>query len=237
MKEINLNRLKLKTFIKQDVLDYCLLNNINPNNITELYLSDNQLTDITGIKLFKNLKDLYLWRNNITDISILKDLNKLEYLWLDNNKINMNRIDLKSLELKTFTEQNAKDYCHLKDINIQNIISLDLNDNRLTDISGIKIFENLQYLDLGINKFKDISVIKYLNNLKILNISYNNEIKDISVLKYLINLEDLNISRLELESDQIQHIESLKNLKYLWGLKGFKDISVLKQLNKNIKII
>jgi len=149
-----------------------------------------------------------------------------------------NKIHLKNLDLKTFTKQDAIDYCILNNINIEDIISLDLSsNNRLTDISGIKIFENLQYLDLGINKFKDISVIKYLNNLKILNISYNNEIKDISVLKYLINLEDLNISRLELESDQIQHIESLKNLKYLWGLKGFKDISVLKQLNKNIKII
>ena len=80
MKEIDLNKLKLKTFSEQDVLDYCQINNINPDNITELDLGNNKLTDISGIKLFKNLIYLYLWRNNITDITVLKDLNKLEYI-------------------------------------------------------------------------------------------------------------------------------------------------------------
>ena len=147
MKEINLNRLKLKTFIKQDVLDYCLLNNINPNNITELYLSDNQLTDITGIKLFKNLKELYIHSNLIKDISVLKDLNKLE--------------------------------------------TLILNNNQLTDVS----------------------VLQNLNKLEILNINY-----------------------LELESNQIIYIKSLKNLKFLGCINGFKDMSVINQLPNNIEI-
>ena len=148
MNEINLNNLQLKTFTEQDAFDYCLLNNLNPDNITELTLNSNELTDISGIKLFKNLKDLYLWRNNITDITVLKDLNKLEYLWLDSNKI-----------------------------------------------------------------------------------------KDISVIQYLKNLERLNIVELELKSDQIEYIKSLKNLKTLYCREGFKDMSVLNQLNNNIKVI
>ena len=80
MKEIKLRGLKLKTFTEQNVEDYCLLNNINPLDIKELNLSSNELTDISGVKLFKNLKQLDLFNNKIKDISSVKDLNKLKYL-------------------------------------------------------------------------------------------------------------------------------------------------------------
>jgi len=56
MKEINLNNLKLKTFTEQDVKDYCLLNNINPDNIKTLLLSNNELTDISGSDYLKILR-------------------------------------------------------------------------------------------------------------------------------------------------------------------------------------
>ena len=147
-KIISLNNLQLKTFTEQDVLDYCSINNINSDNITVLDLSHNELTDIFGIKLLKNLKDLYISYNNITNISNLKYLNKLEYLFLNNNQIT------------------------------------------------------------------DISVFPYLNKLKY-----------------------LNIGNLELYSDQIKYIKFLNNLKKLYSSKGFKDILVLNQLNKNIEII
>jgi len=40
-----------------------------------------------------------------------------------------------------------------------------------------------------------------------------------------------------LESDQIQYIKFLNNLKELISINRFKDMSVLKRLNMNIKII
>ena len=127
--------------------------------------------------------------------------------------MDINKINLRFIQLKTFTEQDAEDYCQINNINPDNITQLYLYNNELTDISGIKIFKNLEVLDLDYNQIKDISVIK---NLK--------------------NLEYLNIRDLELESDQIQYIKLLNNLKTLWCEKGFKDISVLKQLNSNIKL-
>ena len=125
----------------------------------------------------------------------------------------MNILILNNLELKTFTEQDALDYCLLNNINSDNITELYLHNNELTDITGVKLFKNLKELYIS-----------------------NNEIKDISVIKYLKDLEYLDITNLKLESDQIQYINSLKNIKELRCYKGFKDMSVLDKLNKNIII-
>ena len=170
MNYLNLQYLKLKTFTEQDALDYCQINNLNPNDITVLYLYNNELTDITGIKLFKNLEKLYLNNNELINISVLKNLNKLKILILTNNKLT------------------------------------------------------------------DISIVKYLKNLEILYLK-NNEITDISIIMNFKNLKTLDITNLQLESDQIQYINSCKNLEKLYCLKGFKDMNIINQLNKNIKAI
>ena len=141
----------------------------------------------------------------------------------------MNKINLNFLELKTFTEQNILDYCQINNINPNDIKELYLSFNKLTDISGIKPFKNLEKMALMENQLTDISIIQYLNELEVLYIS-SNQITDISVLKYLNKLEFLDIRNLNLESDQIPYIKNLKNIKELWCDKGFKDMSVLNQL-------
>ena len=143
----------------------------------------------------------------------------------------MNKIDLNSLQLKIFTEQDALDYCSINNINPDDITELYLGWNELTDISGIRLFKNLKKLWLNENKITDISDLKDLKTL----IIAINKIKDISVLKYLNNLEFLNIKDLKLKSDQIEYIKLLKNLEILYSPRGFKDMSVLNQL-KNVKI-
>ena len=118
-----------------------------------------------------------------------------------NNKMNIKNtkfIDLSNLQLKTFTEQDASDYCLLNNIDSNNIIELTLYKNQLRDISGIKLFKNLEILYL-----------------------HYNEIKDISALKDLNKIERLSIEYLKLESDQIQYIKSLKNLKELFFFRSF----------------
>ena len=147
----------------------------------------------------------------------------------------MKKIFLDSLKLKTFTEQNALDYCSINNINSDDITELFLSFNQLTDISGIKLFKNLQQLFLQNNKIEDISVIQNLNKLADISLR-NNKIKDISVIQYLTEIKYLNIGNLELESDQIKYIKSLNNLETLYCYKGFKDMKIIKQLNKNIEI-
>jgi len=148
----------------------------------------------------------------------------------------MNKIDLGNLKLKVFTEQDVIDYCFLNNLNINKITELDLSVNQLTDISVLKHLKKLELLSIENNKITDISALKDLKNIRELNIS-NNQIKDISVIQNFKELETLDIESLKLESDQIQYIKNLKNLNELWSRSGFKDISVLNKLNKNINII
>ena len=124
-----------------------------------------------------------------------------------------NELNLSQLKLKTFTEQDTSDYCLLNNLNPSNIILLDLSINELTDISGIRLFKNLEILWLDYNFIKDISVIQYLKNLK-----------------------ELSIQNLELKSDQIRYINSLKNLETLFYINGFKNMSFIDKLN-DIKIL
>ena len=148
--------------------------------------------------------------------------------------MNITIIYLNNLKLKTFKEQDAEDYCSINGINRLDITELYLYKNQLIDISGIKLFKNLEILQLRQNELTDISVLKNLNKLKILSLG-NNPITDISVIQYLTELRSLNIENLK--SDQIKYIKSLKNLKELLCKDGFKNMNVLKQLNNNINII
>ena len=92
MNKINLRNLELKTFTEQDVLDYCLLNNLIPENIKILDLSFNKLKKISGIKLFKNLEILIVGYNKITNLSFLNNLNKLIYIDIDGLKLKSDQI-------------------------------------------------------------------------------------------------------------------------------------------------
>ena len=59
------------------------------NNITELYLHYNELTDISGIKLFKNLKLLNIVYNKIKDISVIQYLKNLIFLNINGFRIRL----------------------------------------------------------------------------------------------------------------------------------------------------
>ena len=166
----------------------------------------------------------------------------------------MKFIDLENLQLKTFTESDALDYCQLNNINPLNITELYLSYNELTNISGIKLFKNLEILSLEKNQLTDISVIQNLKNLKLLDINYtkiknisvlknlnkledlnisNNQITDISVIQHLNNLERLDIVNLELESDQFKYINSLLKILKLYGV--LMDLKICQQLKNLIK--
>ncbi len=225
-------------------------------DITDVYMENNQIKDLSGIEKLTNLKQLNLCGNELKDISELKNLANLESIDLSHNEISdistlKNLTNLKKLNLgnnKVRDVSALSNLTNLQELNLGYISyhgfetpDPEANYNEIGDISTLKNLTNLQTLNLGYTKIKDISGLKGLSNLKTLNLS-SNQISDISSvvnelneLKELSNLSDLNLSTNEISD--ISELNKLTNLKTL-NLDGNKirNINTLKGLN-NLQIL
>ncbi len=125
------------------------------------------------------------------------------------------------------------DYNKINDITgieiLNNLKILHLNGNYLEKLEPISSLYSLKELELERNLIADISPLKNLTQLEKLNLN-ENKIANISPLKNLINLKSLNIEKNNIF--EISSINSLKNLKFL-HLKDNKisDIYALSNLN------
>ena len=100
--------------------------------------------------------------------------------------------------------------------NLLGITSLDLEDELITDITGIEKFTNLHELNLSNNKIEDMSLLARLKNLTKLDVSHNS-FEDATFLESLTALKDLNIgynSVLTMES--LQGLVNIEKLDISW---------------------
>ncbi|MEG4839934.1 leucine-rich repeat domain-containing protein [Microcoleus sp. B9-D4] len=139
---------------------------------------------------------------------------------------------------------------------LSSMTELDLNRNRITDISFVGWLTNLTTLDLGENEITDISFLGSLTNLTTLDLSYN-LITDISFLGSLTNLTTLhlnnnrisdfsflgsltNLTTLHLNNNRItdfSFLGSLTNLTTLYlGHNRITDFSILGSLTNLTKL-
>ena len=117
---------------------------------------------------------------------------------------------------------------------LEEITYLSCNNKSIEDISGIENFENLETLYLGVNRISNLEKLKSLYKLKRLFMGYNcvnnleqiasltnlewiyfedNEITDISPISSLVNLETVDLSGNKISD--ISVLSGLKHLKYL----------------------
>jgi internalin A len=97
--------------------------------VTELYLANNQLTDVTGLEKLTQLKDLSIVGTQVTDVRGLEKLTKLERLELQDNQLT----SVKGLE------------------NLTQLETLALDDNKLTSVKGLEKLTQLIGLTLENN--------------------------------------------------------------------------------------
>ncbi len=118
-------------------------------------------------------------------------------------------------------KNNGLQHSHTKLTRINEIIGLhhykDLrifsgHSNKILDLTGIEVLDNLEELVLNHNQIKNIMPLKFLKNLKYLDLSYN-EIENIKPLIILENLEHLDLSYNNIKN--IDLLGNLKNLKFL----------------------
>jgi len=154
----NLTGLRIDNFIehvrnnKIDIVKLIAEHSCNYESLRYVSIDDNLISDVSGLKNFKNLSSLLLPKNDINDISPLSNLGKLEMLDLSCNRIS--NISVLS--------------------NLRNLRSLNLSGNkRIRIISSISSLLNLENLNLSGNNILDISPIRSLNNLFILDLRFN----------------------------------------------------------------
>ncbi|XP_076458141.1 uncharacterized protein LOC143291891 [Babylonia areolata] len=192
----------LEKFRKLRVLDLsgnhiCKLQHLDFNqDLRDLKLYDNKISKLEGLGSLKELCNLQLQHNQIESLGKgLSGQKKLKCLRLDSNRLS--KLDTSEL------------------VSCVSLTSLDLSNNRLTNLSAISYLPNLEELfaagnglqkltdlhrckklteiDLSRNRLSDLSAISGLPALQILDVS-DNQLKSVTSLGKLKSLEDLNLS-------------------------------------------
>ncbi|CAL6021965.1 leucine-rich_repeat domain-containing protein [Hexamita inflata] len=181
-------------------------------NLTELDLSENNISDISSIYKLKNLKKINLSINRIADISALKYL-----LYLTHLNLQVNQLTSYTLALPNLIELRLRDN-KLQDIyGLQyspKLESLNLFNTEATDLRTIphQLF-SLKLLYLSSNSITEISYLSNFVDLKILYLSYNYYLSNIGPLKFCTQLTELYI--FETRVADIWPLQYLENLKIL----------------------
>ncbi len=177
-------------------------------NLQVLFLSLQNISDISPLATLTNLKELSLNQNRlIKDISPLANLTELEYLDIFGNLIKdlsplANLIKLKYLNLRYNEEIN--DISALK--NMTQLVDLKMAAASITDLAPLNNLTKLQILWFTNCGVEDISPLSSLTNIVDLKLSFANII-DISPLARMEKLEWL-----ALEKNKISNLSPLQNL-------------------------
>lgn len=150
--------------------------------LKNLYLDDNNISDISSLNKIKNLAFVSIKNNKITTLeNCFAESGEIFALDLSGNQI----VDTKGLEkLEEITYLTLADN-QISDIsNLPNhIFDADFSNNQIQDINSLlKVKDSLYNLNLENNKISDISCLKQIPNLQIVDIRYN-KISDISVFQ------------------------------------------------------
>ncbi len=197
-------------------------------NVTELWLHDNQISDISPLSGLRKLMVLDLYSNEISDISPLVELMNLTELGVGKNDISDISLFARLTNLRGLGLNNNQ----ISDISplaeLTNLGGLNLYDNQISDISPLAELSNLTDLYLDSNQINDITPLGELTNLRSVSLR-SNQISDMSALGRLTNLRVLS-----LESNQISDLSILvgfTNIEYLYlGKNPISDISPLAEL-------
>jgi Leucine-rich repeat (LRR) protein len=140
--------------------------------------------------------------------------------------------DMASLISLDIENSNIKDLSGLE--NAINLQTLNLDNNQISDISCIENLKNLNELDLSNNLIHDITSLSELNNLSKLKLR-NNPLNDLSPLESLSSLIFLDLSHTNIYN--ISFLNSLINIQELFLYDNhIYDISSISNL-KNLKYL
>ena len=203
----------------------------NVATITQLNLTYDGITNLSGLEFATNLRALDLTGNTITDITPLQHLHNLTDVSLRMNKASV-MPDLTPLAGTPVKSLNlvADDYgtqpdkmaglaqlTSLEELEMQNndlttvppvtnlpkLSYLGIAGNKLTSVQGLAGMHQLTALKVGSNQLTDYTPIASLTNLTTLSIG-NNRSNDISMLRSLVNLQEATFSQMGLTNNAVE---------------------------------
>ena len=191
----------------------------NFTGLTNLILSNNDITTIDQLQYCTNMLNLEVPNNNIGDNNTaIQKMTKLQSLDLSNtNMSNINSIEILIdywTSKKKYTLTNLKlsgnGFTNKQLERIQEIPSLTtliVANNKLNEVESFRnLSGGLSIFDISQNQIEDITSLKDFTNLISLNLG-NNKIEDISSIANCAKLNELDIS-----ANKIEDISSLGSI-------------------------
>lgn len=192
-----------------------------------LNISSDIIKDYSSLAKQKNLTTLIINSAGNTNISTIPSLPELQILSISSNNISpedtafirklsyctkLSELDISNNNLQSLADlSRGKNASTKNDVSplFPNLKTLDISNNKISDLNGISNISSLQELEITTNNLTDIALLENLTQLRKLNLK-NNQIRNIDALKYLPLLTMLNIS-----GNLIGNFDALKHLKQL----------------------
>lgn len=183
----------------------------NAVNLEMLDLTNNNFISLDsvfaeGVK-YGALREVYLSNNQLTDINALQRAPMVTYLSLENNGLTSDGTaaiaDYPYLRYLNLAHNHIDSVEHLT--GLKYLRELRLHHNELTDVRALRSMVNLEILYLGHNEIQDVGFLNTLTALQILYVN-DNDIRDVSQLSGLTQLEVVNVS-----NNRISSLSVLRN--------------------------
>ena len=198
-------------------------------NLEELWISGDQISDLSPLASCTKLIFLEVWDTRVRDLSPLANLIQLEQLEFRGYITDISPIaGLTNLTRLRFYGDGIADISAVADMT--KLTRLGFRHHELTDISALNKLTNLEHLELFENDISDLEPLRNMTKLNTLDLGYNNVV-DISPLESLVNLHDLS-----LKANHISEVSPLAELVKLFelqlSLNNISDVSPLAGLAK-----
>ena len=250
LKKLNVSNLVLENFNLPSVDPLLEMPNLSKLEIKHSYINDTQalskLENLTYLSLVDvqadssislcengNYEGLYLSNIDIESFDFLPTCKNLTSLKLE--KINIeNGMDI---EFPTGLTEVMFKGCGLKNLKrflmLPNLVSLDVSDNEILDISDLSKFNGLKELSLANNSIHDLMPINNLKGNIKLNISGIKLDEDILRLLSIMQFEELYVANCDLSS--LDFLAGHKEIKRLdISNNSISDIGILKMYRKEL---
>ncbi|XP_068943360.1 leucine-rich repeat and guanylate kinase domain-containing protein [Petaurus breviceps papuanus] len=140
-----------------------------PKNLKKVDFSYNKIPEMNDLYAYTGLSKLILDNNEIKDIKGLENCKNLTHLSLANNKIT--KMDgLCTLPIKILCLSNNQIEVITCLDNLKALQNLDLSGNKISSLQGIENHDLLEIINLEDNKIAELSEIKHIENLPLLRV-------------------------------------------------------------------